>query len=79
VTDPADLELARLRARGDQLRSTVRDALAEMESSERVNLFRICAKGDLSGLDERTVSIVAWLALVAMFDLGEDPAGKEGG
>jgi hypothetical protein len=79
MTDPADLELARLRARGDQLRSTVREALAEMDRGELCGLFRTCAKGDLSGLDERTVSLVAWLALVAMFDLGEDPAGKEGG
>ncbi len=71
MPDPIDLELARLRSHADQLRSTIRDALRDMEPARVAELVRTCAKGDLSGLDERTVAIIAWLGLVGFFGLFE--------
>ena len=71
MTDPIDLELARLRSHADQLRSTIRDALRDMDHGTVAELVRTCAKGDLSGMDERTSAIVAWLALVGFFALFE--------
>ncbi len=71
MTDPIDLELARLRSHADQLRSTVRDALLEMDRGDFIELFRTCARGDLSGLDHRVTALVAWLALVAVFAIFE--------
>jgi hypothetical protein len=42
-----------------------------MDRAQMCNLFRTCATGDLSGLDEPETKLVAWLALVAMLNLGE--------
>lgn len=71
MTDPVDLELARLGSRADQLRSEVRGALLEMDRAERIELFRVCARGDLAAIGDRLSALVAWMALVASFSLFE--------
>jgi len=75
MTDPVDLELARYRAQADQLGSAVREALLELDRAAVADIVRACAKGDLSGLDERTVSLVAWMAVVGFFGLFEPGEG----
>lgn len=77
MDDPIDLELAKLRSHADQLRSFIRDTLREMDRGEMLQLFRVCAKGELGEIDDRTAALVARMALVSFFSLfeGEDAEG----
>ncbi|MBC7771349.1 MAG: hypothetical protein H7210_02525 [Pyrinomonadaceae bacterium] len=77
MIDPIELELAKLRSHADQLRSFIRDTLREMDRGEVLQLFKVCAKGELSGIDERTAALVARMALVSFFSLfeGQDAEG----
>ena len=72
--DPLDLEVAKFRADGDQLRSFLRDLIShEMDRAAMAEVVRTCARGDLAGLDERTARFVGSLAIVGFIGLLERP------
>jgi hypothetical protein len=72
--DPLDLEVAKFRANGDQLRSFLRDLIAkEMDRTEVTEVFRACARGDLSDFDETTARFVGSLAVVGFIGLFDSP------
>jgi hypothetical protein len=75
--DPLDLELAKFRAQGDQLRSFLRDAILKMDNAAVTEVFRDCARGNLSDFDERTALFVGTLAVVGFIGLFEPPDGEE--
>jgi hypothetical protein len=64
-----DRDVLKLTAHIDQTRADVRAALAQMESGERVELFRACATGRLTGMDEPTTLLVGILASLAIYDI----------
>lgn len=69
-----DKELLRYRAHLDQTRANVRSALRDIPPDQLAAMVRTCAKGDLSGFDEREQLLVGLLAIVSIFDLIEPPS-----
>jgi translation initiation factor 2 beta subunit (eIF-2beta)/eIF-5 len=53
----------------DQTRTEVRSALERLSPDDLVALFRACATGHLTDMDQRTLLLVGMLAAVAIHDI----------
>ena len=72
-----DREVVKLRAHLDQTRAEIRSAVENMDSYDVVELFRDCATGHLTDMDEPALLLVGMLAALAIHDIWQNQPEEE--
>ncbi len=75
--DDLDRKVQKMLAHIDQHRSTMREALLELDAHARAELVRACAAGRMEELDEPLRVLVGNLAVAAIFDLCGPPEQEQ--